>query len=157
MAVSPAIEKSAEAAVAALTAELTMANGNLDSIDQKAGLVPPVVAGVAALFIAPDLHFTWLQAAFLLPALATGGAAIWLALLTLEVQPISLGGEADQIAGGTHLQPADFNRAVAGSLAIAVEKHSALTKWKGGRLNWSMRLAGVTFLLLAAARLAGGL
>lgn len=150
-------EKSAEAAVAALTAELTMANGNPESIDQKAGLVPPVVAGVAALFIAPDLHFSWLQAVFLLPWVLTGGLSIWFALRTLEAKPIALGGDADQIVTGTRFEPAAFNRAVAGSLAMAINKHSALTQWKGKRLNWSMRLAGVTFLLLAAARLAGGL
>src|SRR5437762_1536145 len=112
MAGSPPNEKSAEAAVAALTAELTMASGNLDGLDQKAGLVPPVVAGVAALFIAPDLHFTWLQAFFLVPAVVVGGLSIWFALRTLEARPLSLGGNADRIVEGTRFGPADFNQAI---------------------------------------------
>lgn len=150
-------QESAAAAVSALSAELAMANGNIEGIDQKAGLVPPVVAGVAALFLAPDAHFSLLQAIFLVPALVVGIVAVWLALQTLEAKPISLGGDAGQIAAGDHFAPADFNHAVAGSLAMAVMKHSELTQWKGQRLNWSMRLAGVTFVLLAIARLLGGI
>ena len=148
-------QESAAAAVSALSSELAMANANIEGIDQKAGLVPPVVAAVAALFIAPDAHISLLQALFFVPALVVGIAAIWLALQTLEAKPISLGGDASEIAAGDHFKPADFNHAVAASLAIAVRKHSELTQWKGHRLNWSMRLAGVTFVL-ARDRPAGG-
>ena len=143
--------------MAALSAELTLATDYLDRIDQKAALVPAVVAAVAALFIAPDTHFTLVQGIILVPALVFGIAAVWFALQTLETKPISLGGEADQIAKGDHYEPADFNHAMAGSLARAVNLQSELTRWKGRRLNWSMRCAGVTLLALALARIAGGL
>lgn len=77
--------------------------------------------------------------------------------LAARARRVSVGPDAKRTASGTHLAPADFNNAVAGSLALSVDKLSEVAIWKSTRLNIAFWFAGITILLLAAARLAGGI
>ena len=134
-----------------------MVNGSLESIDRKAALVPATLGVVAGIFIAPDDSFTEPQQVLLVLALAAGMTAVFIALRVMWARRVSVGPDAKTAAGGTHLGPADFNNAVAGSLALSVDKLSEVATWKSTRLNVAFWFVGVTILLLAAARLAGGM
>jgi hypothetical protein len=149
--------ESASAAVETLRAELDMVDRALDAIDRKAALLPPVLGAIAGILIAPDTTFTRIQQALLVVALATGVGALLFALRVMWARDLNLGPNAAEVATGTHLEPADFNRAVAGSLAKSVDALSELSKWKAFRLNVAMALAATTILLLALARVAGGI
>lgn len=149
--------ESAAAAVVTLRAELDIVNGALESIDRKAALVPATLGVIAGLFVAPDTTFTTAQQGFLVVALATGIFAVIFALRVLWAQYLKAGPNAQMTVSGVHLQPADFNRAVAGSLAGAIDELSRITKTKGRRLNISITFAAITVLMLALARLAGGI
>jgi hypothetical protein len=87
----------------------------------------------------------------------SGIAATILAMRVLWAQNLDVGPNAQTTAANTHLSPAQFNRAVAGSTANSVDAMSELSRWKGRRLNRSMSLAALTILLLAIARIAGGI
>ena len=148
---------SAAAAVAELRAQLEMANGALEAIDRKAALVPATLGVVAGIFIGSDDMFTTLEAVALLGALVTGIVSALSALRVLWTRNLSIGPNAATAANGTHLDPADFDNAVAGSLAISIDSLSETAKWKGKHLNRAFGLAGATILLLAVARLLGGI
>jgi hypothetical protein len=149
--------ESAKAAVETLRVELEMVNGSLESIDRKAALVPATLGVVAGIFIAPDGSFTVAQSAVLAVALLTGIIAVLAALQVLWARRVSVGPDAKTAAAGTYLAPADFNNAVAGSLALSVAKLAEVADWKSARLNVAIASAGVTILLLAAARIVGGI
>ncbi len=149
--------QSAEAAVETLRAELNMIDAALDAIDRKAALVPVVLGAIAGIFIAPDTRFTSGQTLFLVGALATGVLGTIVALRVMRAQNLNVGPNAQATAGGTHLAPEHFHRAVAGSLAQSIDAVSDLARWKAKRLNMAMWLAAATILLLALARLAGGI
>jgi hypothetical protein len=149
--------ESAAAAVETLRAELDMIDNALDSIDRKAALIPAVLGAITGIFIAPDTTFTGLQQVLLPVALGTGIVSIVLAIAVLWARFISAGPHAQTTAEGTHLTPAEFNRAVAGSLANSVDAMSALAQSKGARLNQSMLLAACTIVLLAVVRVTGGM
>jgi hypothetical protein len=148
---------SAAAAVATLRAELEMINGALEGLDRKAALVPVILGAVAGIFIAPDDSFTEPQQALLVGALAGGIIAVLAALQVLWARRVSVGPDAKTAAENTQLAPADFNNAVAGSLALSVAKLAEVVDWKGARLNVAFGSAAVTILLLASARLVGGM
>jgi hypothetical protein len=148
--------ESAAAAVGELHAQLSMIDGAVESLNTRAALLPAALAGIAGIFIAPDSRFSAGQIIFLLIALATGVASVAIALWVLRARYVSSGPNAQTMIAGTHLAPADFNRAVAGSLAIAVDKMSEVTKWKGDAINRAMWLAAVSVVFLAIARVAGG-
>lgn len=147
---------SAAAAVETLRAELDTGHTALEALDRKAALVPATLGVIAGLFIAPDSKFTDVQQVILAAALVTGIVAVVIALMVLRAQSLGVGPNAKQTAEGTYLAPADFNRAVAGSLAISLDKLSEVAQWKGTWLNRSMWWAAVTILLLAVARVVGG-
>jgi hypothetical protein len=156
MTMAPNLE-SAAAAVETLRAQLEMANGSLEAIDRKAALVPATLGVVAGIFIRSDDKFTPWETAALIAAIGTGIASVLFALRVLWTRLVSIGPNATRTASETHLDPASYNRAVAGSLALSIEKMSEVAKWKSDHLNRSFGFAGVTILLLAVARLLGGL
>jgi hypothetical protein len=90
-------------------------------------------------------------------AVAAGVISVFLALRVLWARRISIGPHAMTTANGTDLAPADFNNAVARSLALSVDKLSEVAVWKSARLNIAFWFGGVTILLLAAARITGGI
>jgi hypothetical protein len=153
--ISPNID-SAAAAVVTLRAELDMVDRALESIDRKAALLPAVLGAIAGLFIAPDQTFTMPQQLLLVGALGTGVIAVAVALWVLQTRRLNVGPNAQQTVAGTYLEPAEFNRAVAGSLARAVDQLSEIAIWKGNRVNVAMYFAAVTILLLAITRVIGG-
>jgi hypothetical protein len=148
---------SAAAAVQTLRAELEMVSSSLENIDRKAALVPATLGVVSGIFISPDDSFTRQQQAILVLALATGIIAVLAALQVLWARRVSIGPEAKTTASATYLAPANFNNAVAGSLALSVGKLVEVADWKSTRLNIAFWFIGVTLLLLAAARLVGGM
>ncbi len=133
-----------------------MANGMLEAIDRKAALVPAALGVVAGIFIGDQRDFTVLETAVLLGALVGGIASVFMALLVLRTQLIKIGPNAATVAKGTHLDPADFNNAVAGSLALSIGKLSTVAEWKSKRQNRSFACAAATILLLAVFRIIGG-
>ncbi|HEV8489548.1 MAG TPA: hypothetical protein VGQ58_07145 [Candidatus Limnocylindrales bacterium] len=145
------------AAVETLRAELLMVERGLESIDRKAALLPPVLAAVAGFLTTPEGGYTPWQQVLLIAALGTFTTALILAIWILVSGRLNVGPNAQTTAKATHLAPADFNRAVAGSLANAVDELSDWSKWKGRRLYIAMGLAAATILLLAMARVAGGI
>jgi hypothetical protein len=148
---------SAAAAVETLRVELDMVSDALSGLDRKAALVPAVLGATAGIFIAPDTAFTDRQQVLIVVALGTLVVAVVLSLRVLWAQNLNVGPNAQLTANGTHLEPAAFNHAVAGSLAKAVDQLSDLARWKGQRLNVAMWFAAATILFLALARYIGGL
>jgi hypothetical protein len=149
--------ESAAAAVTTLRAELEMINGALEGLDRKAALVPATLGVVAGIFLAPNDPANGYQAVLLVAALLAGVSAVYSALQVLSARRVSVGPDAKTTAEGTHLAPADFNNAVAGSLALSVAKLAEVADWKSTRLNIAFRLAGLAILVLAIARLVGGI
>lgn len=149
--------ESAAAAVETLRAQLEMANGSLEAIDRKAALVPATLGVVAGIFIGSDDKFSLAETTVLIAAVVTGMVSALFALRVLWTRVVSIGPNATTTSNGTHLDPADFNNAVAGSLAISIDKMSEAAKWKSERLNRAFGFAGATILLLAVARLVGGI
>lgn len=148
---------SAAAAVETLRAELEMINGSLEALDRKAALVPATLGVVAGIFIAPDDAFTQPQQVLLVAALVAAIIAVFAALQVLWARRVSVGPDAKTVAMGTHWGPADFNNAVAGSMALSVAKLAEVADWKSARLNIGLASAAITILLLAGARLVGGI
>ena len=142
--------QSAAAAVETLRAELDTAISSLESIDRKATLIPAVLGTVAGIFIAPSATFRGSQAAVLIAAVLTGVIAVFFALRVIWARYVNIGPNARQTASGTYLDPAAFNHAVAGSLATAIDQLSAVSAWKGHRLN--LHLVGSRDNLLARSR-----
>jgi len=153
---APPKATSAAAAVAALQAELEMLERALDTTDRKAALLPVAVAGIGGLFIVPDATLTGAQVLALLPGVASGAISAILALRVLRTTYLSFGPNAQQSARSTHFPPAYYNRAVAGSLADAIDLMSDVLRRKAGRLNVAMSFGGAAILLFALVRVAGG-
>ena len=118
-------EASAAAAVAALQSELTLADGNLDALDRKSALLPAFLAALAGLFIA-------MRARAQIP-----------------------GPDVEEVVANLHLDIADFNAALAGSLADEIDDATGTALFKARWLNRAMILAVVTILFLSAGRVAG--
>ena len=153
----PPQPESAASAVDTLRAQLEMANGSLEAIDRKAALVPATLGVVAGIFVGTDDTFDPWEAAALAAALVTGIIAALYAIRVLRARVVSIGPNAVTMSKATHLDLADFDNAVAGSLAISIDKMSEAAKWKSERLNRAFEFAGATILLLALARLLGGI
>jgi hypothetical protein len=149
-------ESSAAAAVSVLQAELDLTSQALDSIDQKAALIPPLVGAVAALVIAPDMSFTYLQAAILFVAFVYGAVAYAFAIRVLWASNLNVGPGTKEVANITYLEPADFSQSVAAALAESVEANKERSEKKGRMLNTAFVIAAFAILLLIAARVAGG-
>lgn len=149
--------ESAAAAVDMLSAQLELAIASLEAIDRKAALVPATLGVVAGIFIAPDGPFTTPQIVALAGALGTGIVSVFFALRALWPRRLSIGPDALAASKGTALAVADFHNAVAGSLAISIGKLAEVAEWKSKRLTYAFWSAGATILLLAVARLAGGI
>jgi hypothetical protein len=145
---------SAAAAVEVLRGELGMINDSMDRIDQKAALVPAALGTIAALFFAPDLNYAASRAIAIGIALVLAGLSILFAVATLRSRLLNVGPNAKTTADHVHLEPGDFNRAVAGSLADSVAMMSELSQRKGDRLNVSLILAAAAIFAMGLSRLA---
>lgn len=153
----PPNKESTAALVEVLKFELELADGNLNALDRKAALIPVAMAAIIGLFIAPDLTFSALQPWFLAAAAFTGLISVGLALWALSARGLVVGLDPDKALPWVHIGAADMNRAIAGSLGKALRNHAYTAIWKQPRINWSMGLAVATILLVASARLTGGL
>jgi hypothetical protein len=144
--------------VAVLQAELTLANANIDSLDQKAGLLATLVIAIAGLLVGTSgSGYGPGQVALVLLGLVIGGAAVGVALKSLGPDVVRLGPNATIVAQHMQIPPALFNAAVANSLAEAVKETSIVTRTKGRYLTIATRLALATVLCLVLARLTEGL
>lgn len=153
----PPNKESTAALVDVLKFELELADGNLDALDRKAALIPVAMVAIVGLFIAPDSTFSALQLWILTAAALTGLISVGLALWALSARGLVVGLDPDEALPWVHIGPAAMNRAIAGSLGKALRNHAYTAIWKQPRINWSMSLAVATILLVASARLAGGL
>ena len=134
-----------------------MANGSLEAIDRKAALVPATLGVIAGVFVGSTAAFSGPETVVLIAAVGTGIVSALSALQVLWARVLTIGPNATTTADATHLDPADFNRAVAGSLALSIDKMTEAAKWKAARLNRAIGWAGATILVLAVARIVGGI
>jgi hypothetical protein len=65
------------------------------------------------------------------------------------------GPDVDEVVANLHLDVADFNAALAGSLADEIDDATRTALFKARWLNRAMILAVVTILFLSAGRVAG--
>ena len=147
---------SAAAAVAALQAELEMVERALDSTDRKAALVPVAVAAVGSLFVVPDAPTSEAPIVLLVAGVLVAAVSIVLALVALRTRWMSFGPNARHAAESVHVPAPYYRRAVAGSLADAIDLMSDVLKVKGRRLNDSMSAGALAIALLALSRVLGG-
>jgi hypothetical protein len=145
-----------KAAIPILQAELSLASSNLDGIDRKAALLPPVVIGLGGLLL-PDGPWTGPQTALIGLALVAGVVSVGLVLRVVLPGEWSLGPNAEQVTRGLTMPPADFELRVAGSLAKAVQRSSSASAVKGRSLRRATYWAVAATLLLIAAQVVGGL
>jgi hypothetical protein len=149
-------EASAAAAVAALQAELELADHNLDALDRKSALLPAFLAALAGLFISSESVLTGLGIGAVVIALASGIISVSSALYAMRARAHILGPDVDEVIVNLDLPIADFNAALAGSLAEAINHATQVALFKARWLNRAMLLAVVTILFLSLARLGGG-
>jgi hypothetical protein len=147
--------ESAAAAVAALQAELQLADGNLDALDRKASLLPAFLAGLAGLFISADTSVNGAAVVAVVTALGTGILAVASALLALRARAHVLGPNAEEVVRNLDVPIAVFNAALANSLATAVNDATRVALFKSTWLNRAMLLAVATILLLSLGRITG--
>jgi hypothetical protein len=148
-------EASAAAAVAALQSELALADGNLDALDRKSALLPAFLAALAGLFINGDATATGIGLVAVLGALTAGIISVSAALFAMRARAQIPGPDVDEVVANLHLDIADFNAALAGSLADEIDDATRTALFKARWLNRAMTLAVVTILFLSAGRVAG--
>jgi hypothetical protein len=149
----PPNAESAAVAVEALRGELDMIDRALEAIDRKAALVPAVLGALAAFFVNPETVLSSNQRIAFIAGLVVGGISIAYAIRTMWARLLHVGPNAQTTSTSTHLKPADFNRAVAGSLADSVDAMSHLAQTKGDYLNRSFVLAALALLAFALVRI----
>ena len=147
--------ESAAAAVQALQSELQLADGNLDALDRKAALLPAFLAALAGLFIDSNSVRSGLGLIATLIALALGICAVTCSLRAMTARAHVPGADVDQVTSNLHLPVADFNAALAGSLALAINAGTRIAVFKARWLNRGMILAVVTILFLSLSRFTG--
>lgn len=152
----PPNEASAAAAVSALHAELELADGNLDALDRKSALLPAFLAALAGLFISSESVLSGLGLTGVLIALVAGILSVSSALYAMRARAHILGPDVDEVIANLDLPIADFNAALANSLAEAINHATQVALFKARWLNRAMILAVVTILFLSLARLGGG-
>ena len=149
-------EEAAAAAVAALQAELELADGNLDALDRKAALLPAFLAALAGLFIGADSGLSGAGLISVLAALVTGILSVSASLYAMRARAHSPGPDVDEVIANLDLPIADFNAALAASLAEAINNATRVAVFKAAWLNRAMILAVLTILFLSLSRLTGG-
>lgn len=147
--------ESAAAAVQALQSELQLADGNLDALDRKAALLPAFLAALAGLFIGSDSVRSGLGLIATLIALALGIGAVTCSLRAMSARAHVPGADVDEVTSNLHLPIADFNAALAGSIALAINNGTRIAVFKARWLNRGMILAVITILFLSLSRLTG--
>ena len=148
-------EASAAAAVAALQAELALADGNLDALDRKSALLPAFLAALAGLFIGADAAATGIGLLAVLGSLVAGILSVSAALFAMRARAQIPGPNVDEVVANLHLHIADFSAALAVSLADEIDDATRTALFKARWLNRAMVLAVLTILLLSAGRVAG--
>lgn len=140
-----------------LRAELELAVGDSDSLDQKALLIPGFTVALAAFVLGPTAQPASVGQGLLVgAALFFGALTVIAGFLTLRPTATHLGPSASQLGTGLGLDPADFDLHVVGSLVQAVDSQSASNISKSKALWSAMRLAVATVICVVAARLVGG-
>lgn len=139
------------AAVSVLQAELSLANDNLDSLDNKATLLPGFLVALAALVVQPPMGHP-LASTFLTLAIGFGAVSAVIAFNEAIASQVGLGPEASKIASNVTLHVADFNWGAAVALAKSVESATQLSYEKARKLRTAMELAGCTILFLVLSR-----
>jgi hypothetical protein len=149
--------ETAELAIRYLQSQLTQATEAYDSLDRKAALLPPFLAGAAGLLLGSEDSFSPLQAGLLVPALAAGAVGGWFAIEALRTRKVAAGPDPKDVAEKMDRPLTEFSPALAGIIAEAVTARRDALSEKATAFNMAMRLTAVTLLLVAGARLIGGL
>src|SRR6266542_2842130 len=124
-------EAGAAAAVTALQAELALADGNLDALDRKAALLPAFLAALAGLFIG----FASVLDGVGLTALVAEILSVSSALYAMRARAHIPGPDVDEVIANLDLSIADFNAALATSLAEAINNATGVALFKARWLN----------------------
>lgn len=147
-------KETAELAIKYLQSQLDMATAAYDNLDRKAAFLPPFLAGAAGLLLPANL--TPVLAALLVPAVITGAVAGWYAIEALRTRPLQSGPLPDDVAKKMEAPLRVFSQALGGVIAEAATARRNALGEKATAFNRAMRLAAVTLLLVAIARLIGG-
>lgn len=146
----------AELTIRYVQSQLDMATKAYDSLDQKAALLPAFLAGAAGLLLAgKDLDR--LTAILLVPAVLVGMRAGWLAIEALRTRSLAAGPDPADVVAKMHRPLAEFSPALAKVIADAVTDRRKVAKEKADAFNDAIRWTALTLLLVASARLAGGI
>lgn len=151
-------EATAQVGIEVLKVELSLVNANVDSLDRKAALIPPLLFAAAAFLLGPPgVVYSPLQVGLIVAALVVGMWASWEAYRALAPDEVRLGPDADMLVKYLDAPLYPFQQRVAEALAEAVRETSTVTLAKGERLSRSMKLVGGTLLLLVVIRASGGI
>jgi hypothetical protein len=146
-----------EAAIEYLQSQLKMATDAYDNLDRKASLLPPFLVGAAGILIGPaGVRFTAPQAVILVLALAIGTAAGYYSIEALRTRKLTAGPDPKDVADKMGRPLAEFRPALAGVIAEAIQGRRDELSEKARAFNRAVRLAAVSLLLVAIARLLGG-
>lgn len=151
-------EQNAETAIEALQNQIELADGNLDSIDRKAALIPAALAGISAIFLPESFEgYNRIQIASLLEASAFGLLSVLFALYCLRTRSVVIGPDVDKLVMGLDTSTEDYKTKVAGSLALAVNELTLSGGHKAKQVNRSMTFASISILFIVLSRVAGAL
>ena len=148
--------ESVQTAITVLQSELSLAHGDLDGIDRKAGLLPALLVALAGLLL-PQGPLTPWQLVLVAIALVAGTTSVVMVLRLVWPGEVSLGPSAHDLSHNTHIAAQPFRLGVAIALAQSVEDNARRTVIKGRWLRRATWLAGVTMLALVLTRAAGGI
>jgi hypothetical protein len=148
--------ETAALAIEFLQSQLEMATQAFDNLDRKAAFLPAFLAGAVGLLLG-SANLTLWQGLLLVPALVTGAAAGWFAIQALKSRKLLAGPEPDKVIEKMGRPLSEFTTGLSNIVGQAVTARRAELSKKAAAFDKAMKLAAVTLLLVACARLIGGL
>jgi hypothetical protein len=120
-------------------------------------LLPAALGAIAGLLVPTQGQYPVLQSGLLSVSLICGVVAGWYALRAFEARKIPVGPQAQRVVAILGYSPVLMRRGIAQGLSRSIVEQSDLAHNKGRHLNLGMRWAGICVVLLAAARIVGGI
>ena len=137
--------------------EYAAVTANIDGLDRKAALLPPILGAAAGLLIGGQTTFTRGQLVLLIAALALGTIAGVFSVKAIEAKRLKAGPKTEQVLPAMTKEPRLFYEAASKTLAEAIDDRRAVSERKADDFNWAIRFAAGTLFVLALARIAGGI
>jgi hypothetical protein len=146
------------AAVSSLERQLDRHLKAIDSLDQKASLLPPVLGALGLLSLNGVATGTNQFAAttFIVFALVAGTASMALALACLAPRRVPFGADAVKVALGTSLRRSEFDQGLANSLALCIRTAEEVGRYKASTLTLAFTAGLFGIVCLVAFRVVEG-